>query len=143
MWSIIDRMDAQLTDIGIKTLETEQASRHSRTELLAEQSRIVARLGEITSLLYSENPQIHTNTAPEPNGTADFDRKAYAIGLIWRNPAMSTRQLARKVGVARSTLFLPSWLDVAAILRARKNLSLDDHKGHHIDEEEDTYEQDQ
>lgn len=129
---------------GARLLDTPQTSCHPRADLLAEQTRIVARLGEITSLLSSENPPIHTNTAPANSGTADFDRKAYAIGLIWRNPAMSTRELARKVGVSKSTLFLPSWSDVAAVLRARKNLSLNEHKGHHIDDEEEyPYEQDQ
>jgi hypothetical protein len=129
-------MNAQLKSINNK--EAQRASRHSQAKLLAEQARIVARLVKITSILSSENPPIHTKTTKEAGDSTDFDRKAYAIGLIWRNPAMSTRELAHKVGVARSTLFLPSWSDVAAVLRARKNLSRSDYKGHHIDEQEDT-----
>ena len=106
--------------------------------LLTEQSQLVARLSEITALLSSG----HLPTPPKAGATKkptppDIDRKAYAIGLIWRNPNISTRDLAKKVGVSKSTLFLPSWKDVGAVLRARKNMCLGDHKDHHTDEEYD------
>lgn len=94
-----------------------------RKELLAEQSRIVARLVEITSILSSENPEVASAPTMQTNTPVEFDSKAYAIGLIWRNPTISTRELAQKVGVAKSTLFLPSWADVAKFIKARKNVS--------------------
>lgn len=106
--------------------------------LLAEQTRLVARLGEITALLTSgQLPPSSKTAAPDHTTPPDFDRKAYAIGLLWRNPSISTRELAKKVGVARSTLSLPSWKDVADVLRARRNLSASDYKDHHTDPEHD------
>lgn len=108
-------------------------SLHTRAQLLAEQARIVARLAEITSLLSLENPPAKVSPEPQTEDSDDFDRRAYAIGLIWRNPDISTRELAQKVGVSKSTLFLPSWSDVAAVLRARKKLSLDRYKDYHTD----------
>lgn len=128
-------MDNQLIETADK--KTQQVSCHTYTDLLAEQARIVARLSEITSILSSDNSTVSQNTPPpkQQSFLKDFDRKAYAMGLIWRNPEISTRQLAKKVGVAQSTLFLPSWSDVAAILRGRKNNARDNYKNHHIDEE--------
>jgi hypothetical protein len=113
-----------------------------QAELLAEQARIVSRLAEITAILNADIPP--AGKTRKQSFPKDFDRKAYAMGLIWRNPEISTRQLAQKVGVAQSTLFLPSWSDVAAILRGRKNNVRDNYKNHHIDEDqEDSYEQEQ
>ena len=107
-------------------------------ELLAEQARLVSRLGEITSLLSTATLPVHTKTAAmDATIPSEFDRKAYAIGLLWRNPSISTRELAKKVGVARSTLSLPGWSDVAAVIRARRNLCAGDYKNHHMDEEDD------
>lgn len=134
MRSMIDRMNTRSTDLKTQVFDAQQAY----SELLAEQSRLVARLGEITALLSAVNPPTYhktvTSDATTPPG---FDRKAYAIGLLWRNPTISTRELAQKVGVARSTLFLPSWSDVATVIRARGNLSLRDYKNHHLDNEDD------
>lgn len=115
---------------------------HSNTTnsqaLLAEQAQLVARLGEITALLASGPlPPPSKTAALEPTLRSDFDRKAYAIGLIWRNPNISTRNLAKKVGVAKSTLFLPGWKEVGDVLRARRNLSASDFKGYHTDPEDD------
>lgn len=105
--------------------------------LLAEQAQLVARLGEITALLASgQLPPSSKTAASEPALRSDFDQKAYAIGLIWRNPNISTRDLAKKVGVSKSTLFLPSWSDVAAVLRARRNMSLSESKNRHIDDDD-------
>ncbi len=106
--------------------------------LLAEQAQLVARLNEITTRLSSTRlPEVPKTADSEAAIPSEFDRKAYAIGLLWRNPAISTRELAKKVGVARSTLFLPSWSDVAAVIRARKNLCASDFKDHHVNEEDD------
>jgi len=130
-----------------KTSNSEMLQEHEQTHarLLAEQASIVARLAEITTILSNGNlPTTPIKSVPAQSFPKDFDRKAYAMGLIWWNPEISTRQLARKVGVNHSTLFLPNWSDVAAVLRARKNLSLGEYKDHHIDDElEDSYEQDQ
>lgn len=117
----------------------------AQADLLAEQARIVARLAEITAILNADNvPAVKNTSDGKQTFPKDFDRKAYCIGLIWRNPAISTRELAKKIGVAKSTLFLPSWSDVAAVLHARKNLSLGGYKDHHINDDlEDSYEQDQ
>ena len=117
-------------------MENDNSNLLRHTKLLTEQASIVARLGEITSLLTSEDLSLtHTKSIPKQSFPKDFDRKAYAIGLIWRNPAISTRELARKVGVNHSTLFLPSWSDVAAVLRARKNLALDKPRSYHLDDD--------
>lgn len=118
------------------TPEIPQPYQQMQAELLAEQARLVARLGEITAELSSGRLSAPQKTTPNATVPSGFDCKAYAIGLIWRNPVISTRELARQVGVARSTLSLPSWSDVAAVLRARKNLSHSDYKGHHIDNED-------
>ncbi len=116
--------------------EMPQPHQQMRTDLLAEQARIVAQLGEITAILNCSRPAAVLNkSASAQSFHKDFDRKAYAIGLIWRNPAISTPELAKKVGVNRTTLYLPSWSDVAKVLRARKNLSLNEHKDYHIDED--------
>ena len=113
-------------------------SHKDQQSLLAEQAQLVARLGEITTLLSSGHlPFTPKTTLPQSPVPVDFDRQAYAIGLIWRNPGISSRDLAKKVGVARSTLSLPSWKDVADVLRARRNLSANDYKNHHLDEEDD------
>lgn len=104
--------------------------------MLAEQARIVARLAQITAMLTSDDTVTPNTSAGGrqlfPKG---FDRKAYAVGLIWLNPAISTQELAKKVGVNRTTLYLPSWSDVAKVLRARENLCPNEHKDYHIDED--------
>lgn len=126
---------ACMNEFSKKSVFTAKLDKHMQADLLAEQARIVARLAEITAILSNGNPPTtHIKSVPTQSFPKDFDRKAYAIGLIWRNPEISTRQLAQDVGIAQSTLFLPSWSDVAAVLRARKNISAD-YKDHHIDEE--------
>ncbi|OQA02991.1 MAG: hypothetical protein BWY69_00722 [Planctomycetes bacterium ADurb.Bin401] len=134
-----------MNEFSEKSVSAAKLDKQTQTNLLAEQTSIVARLAEITAILNGNNPPaVKNKSAPAKSFPTDFDRKAYAIGLIWRNPSISTRELARKVGVNHSTLFLPNWSDVAAVLRARKNLSLDHYKDHHIDEDmEDSDELDQ
>jgi len=120
-----DRLKAQTSEIS---------QTHAR--LLAEQASLVARLAEITAILSNGNlPTTLIKSVPAQSFPKDFDRKAYAIGLIWRNPAISTRELARKVGVNHSTLFLPNWSDVAAVLRARKNVALEKPRNYHVDDD--------
>jgi hypothetical protein len=80
-------------------------------------------------------PTTHIKSVPAQSFPKDFDRKAYAIGLIWLNPSISIQELAKKVGVNRTTLYLPSWSDVARVLQARKNPSPNAHKDYHIDED--------
>jgi hypothetical protein len=107
----------------------------TQSDLLAEQACIVARLAEITAILNSENTSATNASAANKLLPRDFDRKAYAVGLIWLNPSISTQKLAQKVGVNRTTLYLPSWSDVAKVLRARKNLSPNGHEDFHKDED--------
>jgi hypothetical protein len=108
----------------------------NQADLLAEQASIVARLAEITAILSNGNqPTTHIKSVPAQSFPKDFDRKAYAIGLIWLNPSISIQELAKKVGVNRTTLYLPSWSDVARVLQARKNPSPNAHKDYHIDED--------
>jgi hypothetical protein len=131
---MIDHMNALTTETGTSLYR----KLPDHAELLAEQAHLVARLSEITSLMSSGClPEPSKTATAEPCVPSDFDRKAYAIGLIWRNPNIATRDLAKKVGVARSTLSLPTWKDVADVLRARRNLSASDYKKHHIDEDDD------
>lgn len=124
-----------MNEFSKRSICSAKLENQTQADLLAEQARIVARLAEITAILTSENSAVPTASGGRQPFGKEFDCKAYAIGLIWRNPEISTRQLAQKVGIAQSTLFLPSWSDVAAILRGRKNNARDDYKNHHIDEE--------
>ncbi|HBG28365.1 MAG: hypothetical protein A2Y10_08705 [Planctomycetes bacterium GWF2_41_51] len=118
-----------------KSITSAKLENQTQADLLAEQARIVARLAEITAILSSDNPIVSQNTPPKQLYPKEFDRKAYAVGLIWLNPSISTQELAKKVGVNRTTLYLPSWSDVAKVLRARMNLSIKEHKDYHLDED--------
>lgn len=123
-----------------KLISPAKAYSQMHVDLLAEQARIVARLAEITAILNGGNPlAVKIKSVPTQTRPKDFDRKAYAIGLIWRNPAISARELTRKAGIARSTLDMPGWSDVVNILKASKKASSNDYKDYteQVDDDED------
>ncbi|HRS72356.1 MAG TPA: hypothetical protein P5175_10970 [Anaerohalosphaeraceae bacterium] len=129
-----------MNEFSEKSVPTAKLDKQTRADLLNEQARIVARLAEITAILTSDDPPAIKNTSPSKQTfSKTFDRKAYAVGLIWLNPSISTQALAKKVGINRTTLYLPSWSDVARVLQARKNLSPNEHKDYHIDEDIDEF----
>lgn len=102
-------------------MEELSKQRKDVSALLAEQSALLDRLQEVNRQLTQAmgGNGARCGKKPRPART-DFDRQAYAVGLIWKNPTISTRQLARMVGVSKSTLFLPPWKDVGDMLKARK-----------------------
>ncbi|OHB55653.1 MAG: hypothetical protein A2Y12_15060 [Planctomycetes bacterium GWF2_42_9] len=111
------------------TTEISQTHKHWHMDLLAEQALLVSRLVEITGLLTFDNPpMVKTTSIRKQSFPKDFDRKAYCIGLIWRNPTISARELTRKAGIARSTLDMPGWSDVVSVLKASQKASSKDCK---------------
>ena len=77
-------------------------------------------MGEITAQLQGL-PAGALRADPVQVAPPDFDRQAYAVGLIFRQPQITARELARKVGVALGTLYSPAWSDVARFLRGRQS----------------------
>jgi len=92
----------------------------TRAALLAEQAALVERLSEITAILSGKVPAKPAAHIPQrwPDG---FNIQAYAIGIIWKKPDIEVTELARLLGVSRSTIYSPQWADVARMLAARKN----------------------
>jgi len=91
----------------------------SVTDLLAEQAAIVHRLAEITAQLTGQpTPTFPERRPPLPD---DFSWPAYAIGLLFEQPDMSARELAKRVGVTHGALYNSQrWSRVAKFLRARE-----------------------
>jgi hypothetical protein len=118
-----------MNEFSKKTVLAAKLDSQTQADLLAEQARIVARLAEITAILSNGNlPTTHIKCVPTQSFPKDFDRKAYCIGLIWRNPTISARELTRKAGIARSTLDMPGWSDVVSVLKASQKASSKDCK---------------
>jgi len=116
-------MDNQRIYHNTKTPPTGQPSTDPlRADLISEQVRLVQRLTEITAQLAAQNNvSISGPSSVQPSFPKDFDLQAYAIGIIWRNPNISTRELAKKIGVSHAAFHCPGWADVARILKARKS----------------------
>ena len=86
--------------------------------LLAELATLHQRMGEITAQLQGL-PAGALRADPVQVAPPDFDRQAYAIGIVWRNPSIPVRDLAAKVGVNHQVFYQPQWADLGRVLRAR------------------------
>jgi len=75
-------------------------------------------MGEITAQLQGL-PAGALRADPVQVAPPDFDRQAYAIGIVWRNPSIPVRDLAAKVGVNHQVFYQPQWADLGRVLRAR------------------------
>lgn len=111
-------MSAPVSSYPTSSEKSSKKSGPDPAGLLAELATLHQRMGEITAQLQGL-PAGALRADPVQVAPPDFDRQAYAVGLIWRNPSIPVRELAEKAEVAVSTLYRRSWKDVRAVLEAR------------------------
>jgi len=111
------RKSSEKTRRGVK--KTANLRKIPVADLLAEQAALVQRLAEITGHLSGQSaPTFPERRPPLPE---DFSWPAYALGLLFEQPNMSARELAKRVGVTHGALYNSRrWSRVAKFLRARE-----------------------
>jgi len=113
------KMSAPVSSYPTSSEKSSKKSGPDPAGLLAELATLHQRMGEITAQLQGL-PAGALRADPVQVAPPDFDRQAYAVGLIWRNPSIPVRELGAKLGVDPSMLYRKSWDDVRRILRARE-----------------------